>query len=1008
MQGRGTRRNADRSIAAQNPRLLLRDRSTPGPPFPLVVSQAHDTVWSDFPVNVGMERTPQMGAARAARFTSMVCSVISPVVATVALTALLGAPLPAQQDPTTTPGYRLAQAKLAEARGDVATARRTLEDALAKANDTDKAALREALAALPKDGKAPTVDDSTIQKLLDDPAATARVREVLAQRGFAAGTPQDPVQRLIAVLEQGTVRVEAVAEAMGQLEKLGALVVPPLLKTLPQVGPFGFVNAMKLLEKKNDPRIAPVLLARANSDPAFAALVVEQSQSMADGVRQALVAGIDEAKLPPGVQLQFADVMGSAPGMDERRHALVLRLADDPTVQRDLGGKLVHWQVPWADEVFAKLRASKDPAIAAGATAQWLSLQTNLDEAGALAAIQALDPRHRWWVARDVTTRSKTWAKVALLGLGEGARNKQLHQDPWFLGVEWRSGGGEAASALLQLTKTQPDLVQRIQLPIGAIIRDGWIVPPELDATLASFSASALASALPRDGEARALAAWNRLSRDDRWTFTKAIVSLGRPWHRVVAAQIAAAENASEVHEDWLHRDWTGAPPEAGAALVALAERFPRTTVVVTQGTATTSSSGRGLKWSLVDACQRCKDLPSAILLPYVREGDQFAWNVLAERDPSAALAIARAPDGPWQNVRARVLGEHGTAEDVATLVKRMGWSALSEHDLDQVRPFVLRHGLGNLALLSRMANAKVGVGVTVGPQGPTMAHDLAKQIAARVDIAQLPEYLTILPDLPNEVANRAMQSLQSQVATSHAPMLAQALAAAGARERIVAAEIRTVLNLMARSGSTECLPALRSALADARLGEHRSQVAATMVSLPGREWPAMLRELLAHPDARVVREVLVAVKPGADAELLAAATKALLANLQTLSSVDAFFDGLEPAARAATARAVLQAPDFAQASSAVANSALRALGSLKDSSHAADLARGAEHHLPSVRMAAAEQLGRLITPDAAPFLLRLLKDDDKDVRNRAKERLELLADYLDGEAKWNERLHRK
>lgn len=952
-----------------------------------------------------------MGAARAARFTSVVSSVVSPVVATVALAALLVASLPAQQDPSTTPGYRLAQAKLAEARGDVATARRTLEDALAKANDADKVALREALAALPQYGNATTGGDGTVRRPADDPAAAAGFREIMRRMGRADGPTQDPVQRLIAVLEQGTVRVEAVAEAMGQLEKLGALVVPPLLTTLPQVGPFGFVNAMKLLEKQNDPRIAPGLLARANSDPAFAALVVEQSQSMTDGVRQALVAGIDEAKLPPGVQLQFADVMGSAPGMDERRHALVLRLADDPTVQRDLGGKLVHWQVPWADEVFTKLRASKDPAIAAGATAQWLSLQTNLDEAGALAAIQALDPRQRWWVARDVTTRSKTWAKVALLGLGEGARNKQLHQDPWFLGVEWRSGGGEAASALLQLTKTQPDLVQRIQPPIGAIIRDGWIVPPELDATLASFSASALASALPRDGEARALATWNRLSRDDRWTFTKAIVSLGRPWHRVVAAQIATAENYSEVPEEWLRRDWTGAPPEAGAVLVALAERFPRTKSVVSQATATTATTnGPAWQWSLIDACQRCQELPTAILLPYVRAGDQFAWDVLAKRDPTAALAIARAPDGPWQNVTARVLGEHGTAEDVATLVRRMGWSALSEQELDRVRPFVLRHGLGNLALLSRMANAKDHRAPLSDPrsQVPATARDLAKQIAARIDIAQLPEYLTILPDLPDEVANRAMQALQSQVGTSHAPMLAQALAAAGAREPIVAAEIRTVLNLMTRSGSTECLPALRSALADAHLGEHRSQVAATMVSLPGREWPTMLRELLAHPDARVVREVLVAVKPGADAELLAAVTKALLANLQTLSSVDAFFDGLEPAARAATARAVLQAPDFAQASSAVANSALRALGSLKDSSYAADLARGAEHHSPSVRMAAAEQLGRMFTPDAAPFLLRLLKDDDKDVRNRAKERLELLADYLDGETKWNERLHRK
>lgn len=937
------------------------------------------------PVNVRMERTPQMGATRTARFTS----VVSSVVATVALAAMLGAPLPAQQDPTTTPGFRLAQAKLAEARGDVAAARRTLEDALAKASDADKVALRQALAALPQDDSSAKGIDDTTRRPADDPAAAAAgFRELMRQMGRADGLTQDPVQRLIAVLDQGTREVEAVNQAMGELEGLGALAVPPLLAALPKLGPFGLVNAMQLLQGQNDPRIAPALLARANGEPAIAALVVEQSQSMADAVREALVVGLDETKMPPATQLQFADVMGSAPGTDQRRHALALQLADDPTVQRDLGGMLVQWQVPWADEVFAKLRASKDPAVAAGATAQWLSLQTNLDEDAALAAIQALEPRHRWRVARQVSSRSKLWAKVALLGLGEGADNRQLHRDPWFLGVEWRSGGPAAAIALLQLAKAEPDLVQRLTAPVLGIIGDGWIAPPELDSTLASFDLFALAAALPRDGEARALAAWNQLSRDDRWTFTKAIVSLGRPWHRVVAAQIATAENYWDVPEEWLRRDWTDAPPEVGATLVALAERFPRTRPVAKQETATTI----GPPWhrSLIEACQRCQNLPAAILLPYVRAGDLFAWTVLAERDPTAALAIARAPDNRWHQGLPHLLGEHGTADDLATLIQLLGWHGIGSDEIADVRPFVLRHGLGNLALLRRMAALE-----------DSSARPLGKQIATRIDIAQLAEFLTILPELPEEVADRAMQTLQAQVGTSHAPMLAQALAAAAAREPMAPAEVLCVLDLMTRSGSTECLPALRQALEDARLGDWRSNVAATMVSLPGREWPAMLRELLAHPDARVVREVLVAVRPGQDADLLAAATNALLANLRALSSVDAFFDGLEPTARATAARAVLQASDFAQASSAVANSALRALGSLKDDRFAADLARGAEHHSPSVRMAATEQLGRLFSRSAAPFLLELLKDDEKAVRDRAKERLELLADYLDGRAKW-------
>lgn len=887
------------------------------------------------------------------------------------------------------PGFQLAQAKLAEARGDVAAARHTLETALAKAAEADRPALRDALAALPQEGGPANADEAAIRKLLDDPATAARIRALLQQRGFVIAPTQDPVQRLVAVLDAGTPRDPAVEDAMGQLERLGALVVPPLLAALPKLGPFGLVNAMHLLEGHDDPRIAPAVLARASGEPAITALVVERSQSMSDAVREALVVGLDETQMPPATQLQFADVMGSAPGMDERRHALALRLADEPTVQRELAHRLDSWRAPWADEVLTRLRASKDPATAANATAQWLAQQTQRDEAVALAAIQALDPRHRWWVARQVTSRNKKWVKVALLGLGEGANNKLLQQDAWFLGVDWRHGGGDAAAPLLNLLRAQPDLASPIGGHLAAIVMSGWVVPPEHEATLASVTPSFLAMALPDDDEARGLAAWERLDRAERMTFVDKVVELERPWHRVVLAQLATAARYDEVREAWLRRDWTGTPPDAAAVLVALTERIPR---APDRPTTVTASGPHGQGWhrSLVEACARCKELPSALLLPLVRAGDQWAWGVLTERDPATALAIARSPENAWFAGVPRLLGEHGTAADVPTLVQLLGWHGLDNTEIGLVRPFVQRHGLGNLALLRRVAALE-----------DTSSRPLAKQIAARTDIAQLPEFLTILPELPEEVADRAMETLQAQVGTSHAPMLAQALAAAAAREPMAPAEVLCVLDLMTRSGSTECLPALRKALEDARLGDWRSNVAATMVSLPGREWPTMLRELMAHPDARVVREVLVAVRPGQDADLLAAATKALLANLRTLGSVDAFFDGLEPAARAATASTVLQAKDFDQASSELAGSTLRALGSLKDGSFAADLARGAQHASPSVRMTATDQLGRLFSRDAAPFLLELLKDDEKAVRDRAKERLELLADYLDGRAKW-------
>lgn len=927
-----------------------------------------------FPVNASMERTTRTGAALAALFSLLA--------------------LPAQQEPSTSPAYRLAQAKLAEARGDVAAARRTLEEALAKANDADKAVLREALAALTQDGTAPTADESGILKLLEDQAAATRVRELLQQRGFAPATTQDPVQHLIAMLDEGSSDVNVVASAIDQLQNLGPLAVPPLLAGLPKAGPFGVGHTIRLLARHIDPRIAPAILARANADPLIAQVAIDASQEMNDSVRETLLTGLDETKLPPPIQLQFAEVMDSVPGLEPRRRALVTRLADEPSVQSDLVHLLRQKNAPWVRDVLARLRTANHPTVAASATLYWLMAQPTIDEASALPAIQALEPRHHWWVARQVTQRHTDWARVAVLGLGGDLDN--LDTQPWFQKVEWRRGGAEAALALLAVAKAAPEVGKRLVGHFCDLAAAGWTVPPEHEDALAALWPGALAMALPADDEARALAAWNRLDPDARVRFVDKLVDLERPWHRVVGAQLASVEKFDDVHDAWLQRDWTGTPPDAAAALVALVERFPSMPNGYAERPRPATGGPRNWLPLLVRACERTPELPPAILVALVRAGDTLAWRALTRRAPVAALAIARAPDNAWHEGLPRLLGEHGTADDVPTLERLLGWHGLSRAEVELVRPFVLRHGLGNPTLLQRL-----------GASHEQAERSLAARVAARLRIAQLEEFLCST-DLPIEVADAAMIELRSQVRTADAPTLAKALAATAAREPLSPWALLAVLDLMTRCGSTDCLPALRKALDDERLGDWRSQIAATMISLPGPEWPAMLRDLLAHPDARVVGAALVAVRPGQDRELLAVATKALVANLRTLPEVDAFFDGLEPAARAEAAIAVLQAPDFDRCSAAVATCALRALGSLKDARFATDLARGARHPDAMVRCAAAEQLGRLFTREAAPFLLDLLKDDHQDVRNKAKERLDLLADYLDGRARWDARLQPK
>ena len=939
----------------------------------MLVSQAHDTVARRIPVNASMERTTRTGAA---------------------LAALFSLSLPAQQEPSPTPAYRLAQAKLLEARGDVAAARRTLEEALAQANDADRASLQAALAALPQDGKTPASAMAGNGAGQSDGPAEARLRALLQFQEAQLAPTQDPVARLLAVLERGPFTVPEIAEASAQLETLGPLVVPPLLAALPKAGPFGVGHAIRILGHHTDARIAPAILARANADPAIAQLAIEASQDMHDAVRAALLTGLDETKLPPAVQRQFAEVMDSVPGLEPRRRALVTRLADEPSVQGDLVQMLRQENAPWVRDVLARLRTANNPTVAASATLYWLMAQPTIDEASALPAIQALEPRHRWWVARQVTQRHTSWAKVAVLGLGGDLDN--LDTQPWFQKVEWRRGGAEAALALLAVAKADPEVGKRLVGHFCDLAAAGWTVPPEHEGALAALWPGALAMALPADDEARALAAWNRLEPDARVRFVDKFVDLERPWHRVVGAQLASVEKFDDVHDAWLQRDWTGTPPDAAAALVALAERFPSMPNGYAERPRPATSGPRNWLPLLVRACERTPELPPAILVALVRAGDTHAWRALTRRAPVAALAIARAPDNPWHEGLPRLLGEHGTADDVPTLERLLGWHGLSRDEVELVRPFVLRHGLGNPTFLQRLAESH-----------EPAERSLATRIAARLQIAQLEEFLCSA-DLPIEVAEAAIRALQSQVRTADAPALAKALASTAAREPLSPWALSVVLDLMTRCGSTECLPALRKALADARLGDWRSQIAATMISLPGPEWPAMLRDLLAHPDARVVGAALVAVRPGQDRELLAVATKALVANLRTLPEVDAFFDGLEPAARAEAANAVLQAPDFDQCSAAVATCALRALGSLKDARFATDLARGARHQDAMVRCAAAEQLGRLFVREAAPFLLDLLKDDHQDVRNTAKERLELLGDYLDGRAKWDARLQPK
>lgn len=168
----------------------------------------------------------------------------------VVLASLLAEGLPAQ-DPQTVQG-RLAAAKVAEARGEFASAVKQLRDALAVAALTERGEVEAALRSL-------------LQRLGEP------------QEGATVAVAADPVQRLIDTLDTDGIEDAAVKGARDSLASLGGLAIPQLLAAMPKLGPFGLGHVLHLLRPHADPRIAETVadLAR-KADPATALVVADR------------------------------------------------------------------------------------------------------------------------------------------------------------------------------------------------------------------------------------------------------------------------------------------------------------------------------------------------------------------------------------------------------------------------------------------------------------------------------------------------------------------------------------------------------------------------------------------------------------------------------------------------------------------------------------------------------------------------------------------------------------
>jgi hypothetical protein len=877
---------------------------------------------------------------------------------------------------------RLAAAKLAETRGDLPAAEQELRAALA-----------------------------AVTRGVDRERVDAALQALLARAGrAAAGAPQgapagDPVQRLIATLEQGSEKLPEVKAAVEQLDALGALAVPPLLAVLPQLGPFGLANALRVLRLRSDPRIAAALLQRIDGgDPATVEAIAWRLRDLQAAVALPVATEIARRDVPPLVAFAAFQALVRRGAEPAQLRELALRLAKDPATQDLLPDELDDVCAPWRDEPVQVLLEAKEPHVRSWAVLTWLRAHPDAAEDDALRLLDALPEEQRVAAAGGVADLHRDWVRVALLGL-RGVSLQEFHSG-WTARTEWWRAPELAAPALLAWVSAAPDSpnVTVVAAVFARMASKGWMPAPALDADLARLAARGndstrftwLVRALPPDAEDRALAIQEALGQEYGWAFVTSVVAVERPWHRVVARGLASIDRAGNVPESWVARDWTGAPAEATAALTALTRRF-----------AADRSVGQ-VPWpqAVIDGYRRGAGITVDVVMPFVEAGNLAAFAAVAERDPQRALAYARATPivnlGNYSSLDG-LLRRHGTAADVPLAVRCL--VAIDAHVPQHagVRDFLARIAGGSpevIALGRRRPERDSGQQIRI---------EAAKVAAKGARVEDLPALLALLPELDHDVVPVLRAALLPQLRREHAAPIAAAL------DRMVemltepGEALFVLLHWLGVTADPQTLPNVRRMLAHPRAAAWGVEryAAAMALAVAGPQRAAVLAELLAAPSGPVVAPALLAPELRTDASLRAAAKDAILRlgpNLG-LDDAQAMFDALDAPERTAFARELLADERFAALQSEAAIAAVQALGTAKPADAITVLARAAAHRSSDVRLVVARELGRIFSRDAAPPLLELLKDRDEEVRKQAQQSLEELARYLDAKEQWDKRL---
>jgi len=954
------------------------------------VSQTHDTAKAVIGVNADMRTSLRAGA-----FLTVLSCLGAVVAQEVNVTAHLSA------------------AKLHESRGELARAEQELRAALEQAPAAERALVASAIAAL-----------LTRQGRNDEAAAlTGAVPQ---------GKGEDPIQRLIAVLDSGSTRNEAVKDAAAQLDSLGSLVVPHLLAALPKMGPFGISNTLDRLARFDDPRITAALANLIDSsDAVIAATVANDIPNMRRPVALPLAERIAQAKVEPRVQLGALRALLQYDGGAATTQQLAQRLAADPSgaSQPALIEYLGHAEQPWVVDVLEALMKHASAEVRANATLEWIRDKKDLTEQQALAAIEALPPAHIVSVTLRIRALHPGWVKVGLLLLrtvrqtGPWGQSAQDLLGSW----EWWRLPDESARELLALEfaerpQHEPSGAGMVFDVLEQLVARGWVLPADLDARVAKLAAwEILAKALPASAEDRALAVWETAA--DRRSFALRVREAEQPWHRLVARQLLLTTRSDQVDARLLQRDWTGAPPEAVAALAELAARWPGNPL---DGQLPMSASGGQLQWhgALITAFQRNVILPPSVILPLVAAGNGGAWNALVARDPQAAVEQARGAK-VLHSHQARdltvLLSRHGRPSDVSLALRVLDLvESNGLGDYTQPMAFFAQHAAGHLDVI-RLGCAPVPIGPGQGARA-----SIAQKAARGARVQDLGELLALAPALNTNCCSALMNSLAPQIRAEHAAPLIAAIETLLAKpigategndmERPVNGYLllSQLCGMVGNAGDAAALPVLQRILAleslDVRGQENHPKAwlvnaaANAALQVAGASREKLLLELLASPSVAVVRTALYTAGPRISAEFRDGMREAVLRVGESLDNDASLFGQLDTDDRLALAVAVLESERFAKFTRDLCREALRTVGLRKDVRYLPQLVKGASHPDEVVRVQAAQAIGNTFSREAGPHLIEILRDDRAEVRKAAQDALDQIANYLDARAKWEQR----